>query len=289
MGCAASWWWRVDRRAGSRRARDELLDALERASSRLAAPIDVDGLAAALADAAAEVESVDARLRGTPGVRALIADRSLGVAIEHQVELLELALATIDVELDSRLLAASTEGLSTGELEAVNAALVRAKDAVWAVARDRLRAGPGGRGRSPAPSCGAAAIEAFTSVQVALSAIDRLEVRGRDSAGLHLLRPGPRPRPRRAERRRAARASAHDPLFRSGAVRAADGALSFVYKAAAEIGELGDNAAALRRAITRRPAPAPRAGQRAGARRRSCSATRAGRASGSSPRRTRTR
>ena len=33
----------------------------------------------------------------------------------------------------------------------------------------------------------ASAIEAFTSVQVALSALDRLEVRGRDSAGLHVL------------------------------------------------------------------------------------------------------
>ena len=52
--------------------------------------------------------------------------------------------------------------------------------------RDRLRtaravadlAGP-----APAP----AAVEAYTSVQVALSALDRLEVRGRDSAGLHLL------------------------------------------------------------------------------------------------------
>ena len=164
----------------------------------------MDGLAAALADAAAEVESVDARLRGTPGVRALLADRSLGVAIEHQVELLELALATIDVELDSRLLAASTEGLSTGELEAINAALVRTRDAVWAVGRDRLRTA-----RAVADlagtELGAAAIEAFTSVQVALSAIDRLEVRGRDSAGLHVLVTGPRPRPRRAERRPHAR------------------------------------------------------------------------------------
>ncbi len=44
-------------------------------------------------------------------------------------------------------------------------------------------------------------------------------------------------------------ARAADPLFGSGSVRAVDGALSFVYKAAAEIGELGDNVAVLRRAI----------------------------------------
>ena len=63
---------------------------------------------------------------------------------------------------------------------------MRARDAVWAVGRDRLRAA-----REVAALAGAdpsvAALEAFFSVQVALSAIDRLEVRGRDSAGLHLL------------------------------------------------------------------------------------------------------
>ena len=95
---------------------------------------------------------------------------------------------------------------------------------------------------------GVAAIEVFTSVQVALSAIDRLEVRGRDSAGLHVLLTGhdldlDEPSVARMLEER------HDPLFGSRAVRAVDGALSFVYKAAAEIGELGDNTAALRAAI----------------------------------------
>src|SRR5207249_1790242 len=76
--------------------------------------------------------------------------------------------------------------LAPAGLEQVNAALVRARDAVWAVGRDRLRTA-----REVASLAGGdpsvAAIEAFLSVQVALSAIDRLEVRGRDSAGLHLL------------------------------------------------------------------------------------------------------
>ena len=39
-------------------------------------------------------------------------------------------------------------------------------------------------------------------------------------------------------------------MFTSMAVRAADGCLSIVYKAAAEIGELGDNVAALRQAMS---------------------------------------
>ena len=64
---------------------------------------------------------------------------------------------------------------------------VRLKDAVWAIARDRLRtaravadlAGPdAGVGRRSRPTL---------SIQQALSALDRLEVRGRDSAGLHVL------------------------------------------------------------------------------------------------------
>ena len=40
---------------------------------------------------------------------------------------------------------------------------------------------------SPGCVARAGAIEAFHSIQVALSALDRLEVRGRDSAGLHVL------------------------------------------------------------------------------------------------------
>jgi glucosamine--fructose-6-phosphate aminotransferase (isomerizing) len=68
----------------------------------------------------------------------------------------------------------------------MNAAVVRLKDAVWAVRRDRLRnatAVSDLAGRD----AGAAAIEVMASVQVALSSLDRLEVRGRDSAGLHLM------------------------------------------------------------------------------------------------------
>ena len=81
---------------------------------------------------------------------------------------------------------------------------------------------------------------------------------------------------------------ASDPLFTSGAVRVADGNLAFVYKTAAEIGELGDNTARLRAqiraddllrlALRSRHRRAPR-----------CCRTRAGRASASSPKPTRTR
>ena len=53
----------------------------------------------------------------------------------------------------------------------------------------------------PGPAPAPPPSTACTSIQVALSALDRLEVRGRDSAGLHLLVARPRPRPRRLRRR----------------------------------------------------------------------------------------
>ena len=87
------------------------------------------------------------------------------------------------------------------------------------------------------------------SIQAALSALDRLEVRGRDSAGLNLLVRGHGSRSRPRRRSLSSLADRADPLFEAGAVRVTpEGHLSFVYKAAAEIGELGDNT---RRCATR--------------------------------------
>src|SRR5436190_11554014 len=139
----------------------------------------------------------------------------------------------------------------------MNAALAKVKDTVWAVRHDRLRtasavaglAGGGGAGPTgTAPS--RAALAAFTSVQVALSGLDRLEVRGRDSAGVHILVTGHGLDVDSDEVGQLIADRAADPLFTSMAVRAPEGNLSFVYKAAAEIGELGDNGRALRAAIT---------------------------------------
>ena len=130
-----------------------------------------------------------------PGVRALLGDPQAALLIDDRIEQLTGRFDALERELDDGL----GGTLAPASLEAVNAALVRARDAVWAVGRDRLRTA-----REVAALAGAdpsvAALEAFHSVQVALSAIDRLEVRGRDSAGLHLLVRQPRSRPRRARR-----------------------------------------------------------------------------------------
>ncbi len=190
-------------------------------------------------DAADHLERVDAALRGSPGVVALLTNRSRAATLSQRVELVRNLLERVDALVDVR----------AGELgpgvEEINAAMVRARDAAWAVARDRLPTA-GAVADLAGPDAGVAAIEAFTAVQIALSAIDRLEVRGRDSAGLHLLVRDhglDLDDPTLGIERRA------DRLFGSRAVRTPDGLLSVVYKAAAEIGELGDNTAVIRAAI----------------------------------------
>jgi len=196
-----------------------------------------------LLSVAATTEGVDRALRGVPGVRALLDDATATLELESRTDRLTEVLDAIERQLD-----AGTFGIQGAAVEAVNAALLRAKDAIWAVRKDRLRTARAvGELAGPEPSV--AAIEALTSVQVALSALDRLEVRGRDSAGLHLLvrdhgldLTDPEVT-RLLERRR------DDPLFEHRAIRVPGGMLSFVYKAAAEIGELGDNTRRLRTAI----------------------------------------
>src|SRR5262249_7133255 len=97
------------------------------------------------------------------------------------------------------------------------------------------------------------ALEAFWAIEVALSSLDRLEVRGRDSAGLHVLVTDHRMDLASPEIRALMGARATVSLFGSLAVLTPEGHMSLVYKAAAEIGELGDNTRALRTAIRTDP------------------------------------
>jgi glucosamine--fructose-6-phosphate aminotransferase (isomerizing) len=205
-------------------------------------------LVVACGRAADRLEAGDARLRGTDGVWALVHDRRLLAEVEGLTAQLGEAIRDIEAGLDADPGGRDGDG-ERDPLEAVNAAVVRLKDAVWSIERDRVRTA-----RAVADLAGSepgwAATEAYTAIQQALSAIDRLEVRGRDSAGLHVLVRGHGlDLAGAAVTRMLALRGAPDPLFRSGAVRVVDGCLSFVYKAAAEIGELGDNASALRDAV----------------------------------------
>ena len=220
----------------------ELVAALDRAGAALVDAAAPDVLAERVRAAAAEVAVVDAQLRGVPGVLALTRSNGLAADVEARLDALRTRSAALEAALDRGEIAVDGD-----ELERVNAALLTLKDGVWAIGRDRLRTAQEVAALA-GPEAGEAAVAGYLSVQLALSALDRLEVRGRDSAGLHLLVDGHDLDLTAADvtvevERRGGR------LFTDGSVRAVDGRLGFVYKAAAEIGELGDNAAALRAAI----------------------------------------
>ncbi len=217
----------------------ELLAGLDRAEAAMV------NSTRGLVDAGAHAGAVDEALRGLPGVLALVGHIDLVASITDRLDRLDTATAAVEQLLDS-----NAAGLDAEALEQANAELIAMKDVLWAIRHDRLRTA-----REVEALAGRDANEAtlggYLAVQQAFSAIDRLEVRGRDSAGLHVFVWG---HGIDAEPLAALVADRGiDPLFQSGAVVATGTCLSFVYKAAAEIGELGDNTAALRRALDADP------------------------------------
>ena len=200
--------------------------------------VAADGLGAA----ATSVRRCDDLLKGVPGVQALVGRYELVVGITARLDQLDARVA----ETESRIESDAT--LDPDEHERIAAELIELRDASWAVRNDRLRTAREVEKLAGRDST-VAALAGYLAVQQSLSALDRLEVRGRDSAGLHLFvwNHGlsiSEPAVQRALFERNA-----DPLFQNRSVRVAGQCLSFVYKAAAEIGELGDNTRALRAAI----------------------------------------
>lgn len=207
--------------------------------------IDADVVAhdeVGLRAAVERLETLNGLLRGTAGVRYLIDHHAEVVQIRAELSRVTDELDLVEEELDEH---ASVGAL---DLEHINSLLVRARDAVWAIERDRLRAATGviDLGGREVHDAG---VDAMMSVHQALSSLDRLEVRGRDSAGLHLLVSDHGLDLESAGIAAELAERAADELFTNTAVRVVGGRLSFVYKVAAEIGELGDNTAALRDAI----------------------------------------
>ena len=209
---------------------------------------DLKGLARKLEAAADGLQEANHLLGGVPGLRLLMQSPATVDALAGLIETATTSVVSLEIRLDA------DSSLDPAELEHLNEQLVRVRDGLWSVGRDRLRAARAvsdllsGVGLS-AGSASPAAVEAYLSVHQALSALDRLEVRGRDSAGLHLLISGHgldtgAPAVADALQRRHG-----DESFGSGSARLADGVLSIVHKTAAEIGELGDNSAALRAAV----------------------------------------
>ncbi len=196
------------------------------------------GDVAAVAAAAAHVDRL---LHGEPGVLALADHHDLLASMTARLDQLDAYADEVDAEL-------ATAGLDADALEQASGTLIALRDALWAIRRDRIRTAQAvaelaGRGASPS------AFGGYLSIQQALSAIDFMEVRGRDSAGINVFvwdhgldAADPAITAALAER-------SADPLYQNGTAHLVGGCLSLVYKAAAEIGELGDNTRAMRQAI----------------------------------------
>jgi len=216
-------------------------DILARLDAAVICASDASGSATSrdIVGATAHVSTVNELLKGVPGVMALAGNLELIAAIETRLARLDELIASADVALESANLDPERLEVAAGELIAV-------RDAVWSVGRDRLRTA-----RSVAElagrDAGVPALSGYLMIQQAFAAIDRMEVRGRDSAGIHVFVWGHGLQ--ESDLRGALDERAIDPLFQSGSVRWIDGVLSFVYKAAAEIGELGDNTKVMRAAV----------------------------------------
>ena len=230
-----------------RRRTERALPEMEALVADISAAIDgfpapgTAGLDQGLSATAASLATVDRALRGEAGLAAMVATPEAADQIREALDVAASKVQSIESFLEA-------EGDGLPRLEAVNGALVEVKDALWAIERDRLRAATEVVDLA-GPDVAGARLAAMFSIQQALSNLDRLEVRGRDSAGVNVLvrdhgldLGSPEVQALLADR-------TADPLFVDRSVRVTDGLLGFVYKAAAEIGELGDNTAAMRTAI----------------------------------------
>lgn len=209
---------------------DDVVGLLDRAVSAIPAITDV----------AVHVIDADRLLRGDAGIQCLAGNLELIAAITSRLERLDDFANAEEQRIDSLHADSATLDEQVEQLS-------RLRDGLWALRRDRIRTAHevhalAGRSASAGALCG------YLSIQQALSAIDRMEVRGRDSAGISVLvwADGVATNPDIAQ---GMRARTHDPLFTNNSVRLNGNCLVFVYKAAAEIGELGDNTRVMRAAV----------------------------------------
>ena len=216
---------------------------------------DDRALAKQLEDAAEALRDADEALRTLPGVRLLVEDARCVLDIEAALAAVDARIADIDGAVDADGMLADAPSRADGQqqapddsgarIEHINACLSKLRDHAFALRRDRLRMAReimGLWGGTPP----AAAVQGLWSIQAALSALDRLEVRGRDSAGLQVFVRGALLDAGADGAGGAHAGRLSDPLFGAGAVRSTPDGVAFVYKTASEIGELGDNTGALR-------------------------------------------
>ncbi len=181
-------------------------------------------------------------LNQVPVAAALVTDSAARATLGSGLTVLVEWAADVDRRLDLATWDAEV-------IEAVQVVLRRLADRLHAVRYDRVEVAGQAAALAPANvSIRSRTATSYLAVENVLGALNRLEVRGRDSAGITIwvqLDPTDRGPVE------AAVAGRGDVLFRAGsAVPTASGAC-FVYKHAAIVGKLGDNVSALRQQIQR--------------------------------------
>ena len=215
--------------------RDEVLGALD-GGCRLLELRD----ASRVGEAARVLATADTLLKGEPGVRALVGNRELVAGINAAVAAMLPMLAAIESDLEA--------ADDAHAIEASAEAIAAVKDVLWSLRNDRLRTAreiEALAGLQATPG----ALDGYLAIQQALSAIDRMEVRGRDSAGIGVVVWGHGLTSDRLPAGVTWADRCDDPLFVSRSLRVTNDVWTFVYKAAAEIGELGDNTRAIRKQV----------------------------------------
>ena len=215
--------------------RDEVLGALD-GGRRLLELRD----ASRVGEAARALATADTLLKGEPGVRALVGNRELVAGINAAVAAMLPMLAAIESDLEA--------ADDAHAIEASAEAIAAVKDVLWSLRNDRLRTAreiEALAGLQATPG----ALDGYLAIQQALSAIDRMEVRGRDSAGIGVVVWGHGLTSDRLPAGVTWADRCDDPLFVSRSLRVTNDVWTFVYKAAAEIGELGDNTRAIRKQV----------------------------------------
>ncbi len=199
-----------------------------------------------------------AAARRGPDFEAIVLDPALRAAVTAAAARLA-ARAAAEEERVAKL----AEALPSETLEILNRWVVRWKDAAWALERDVLGAVAGVRELAGKRPLTGRIVRELHKLETILQAMDRLEIRGRDSLGLSMIATLDADGYRRLEADLARDGLAPE-VDRRARARFASGEASFAppvgdrpgtvvvgWRVAAEIGRLGDNVAALRADITR--------------------------------------
>ncbi|MEY4400484.1 MAG: putative glucosamine-6-phosphate synthase [Actinomycetota bacterium] len=219
-----------------------LLSAVDGVLKQLSAPTTTLPSDEQLRAWATAMGNVDGALRGDAGIWLMAGNREFISALTMRLDQLDSWLLAADALLER------STGVAAAALERSGNLVTALRDASWSLRKDRIRTALAVEGLAGA-GASRSALSAYLSIQQAFSALDRLEVRGRDSAGVHVMvwNHGLHRDDARVASLLGARHD--DSLFTSGAVRVTRNAWSFVYKAAAEIGELGDNTRVMRESV----------------------------------------